>query len=86
MNAKEQKIVDAIMFLKDKEKVSVREISEHLNVGYNLASKVVDVLEKNNIISEFKGETHREVIASKTTFESEFIFIDINDFIYPTIY
>lgn len=86
MNSKDQKIVDAIMFLKEKEKVSVREIAQHLSLGYNLASKVVDVLEKNNIISEFKGETHREVIADKSIFESEFIFLDINDFIYPTVY
>lgn len=78
---KEELIRKAIMFLKNKEKVSVREISEHLKLGHNQASKIIDVLENNGIISEFKGETHRDIIVCKEYLESNFIFLDINDFI-----
>ena len=81
MKPTNEQIKDCIMFLKDKEKVSIREIAEYLGLKFGQASNVADVLENNNIISKFEGNTHRDVIADKSFFESEFIFVNIDDFI-----
>jgi len=49
MKASNDIIKKAIMFLKDKEKVSVLEIAEYLEIGYNLASKVIDIFFTHNL-------------------------------------
>jgi hypothetical protein len=79
-NPKSEEILKAIMFLKDKEKVSTAQLQLEFKKGYNWAYKVMDVLERNQLVSEFDGKTsYRSVIADNSVFESEIIILDIDD-------
>lgn len=80
MKPTNNQIQESIIFLKDKEEISIRELANYLKVNYSLAGHIADVLENNGLISEFKGETHRKVIADDSVFESKLIFININHF------
>ena len=79
-NPTNEEILKAIMFLKDKEKVSNSQLQMEFRKGYNWAYKVMDVLERNQLVSQFDAKTnYRTVIADNSVFESEIIIFDIND-------
>jgi len=81
MKPTNEQIKEIIMFLKNKDRISMGEIADFFGSKYNFAIMIMDVLENNNIVSEFKGDAYREIVADKSIFESEFIFINIKDFV-----
>lgn len=52
----------AIDFLNDKEKVSISMLQRYFRIGFNRASRLMDALEKRNIVSGDEGSKPRRVL------------------------
>lgn len=52
----------AIEFLQDKEKVSISMLQRYFRIGFNRASRLMDALEKRNIVSGDEGSKPRRVL------------------------
>lgn len=53
---------NAIEFLQDKEKVSISMLQRYFRIGFNRASRLMDALEKRNIVSGDEGSKPRRVL------------------------
>lgn len=53
---------NAIEFLEDKEKVSISMLQRYFRIGFNRASRLMDALEKRNIVSGDEGSKPRRVL------------------------
>lgn len=74
----DEDILKAIAFLKGKKQVRCMQLQLEFKKGYNWASKIMDILENNLLVSKFDGETvYRKVIADESFFDSDIIILDI---------
>lgn len=78
MKISNYELKNVIMFLKGKKTISIQQIRKHFKKDFLWVSTTFEILEKNQIISEFNGNKDRIILVPETFFESNFIFIDIN--------
>ena len=65
--------------LKGKESIRGSKLQIEFKKGYNWAFKVLDCLEKNSIVSEPDKYGERKIIVDDDYFDSDFIFLEIDD-------
>lgn len=62
----------ALQIVIDEQKASMSLLQRKLGVGYNKAGMLIERMEEENYIEEFKGEVSRKVLITKAQFDERF--------------
>lgn len=78
----DEDIIRVIKFLKNKTEISNSRLQLEFIKGYNWAHKIMDILEENQLVSEFDGKSqYRKVIADAKILEREIVVLDTSEFL-----
>ncbi len=75
-----EQIKHAVLLLKNKERISVKEIQDSFNCDWNWASAMMDLLENNQLVSHFIGEKKRIVLVGNEILKRQILVENFEDF------
>jgi len=75
-----EQIKYAVLLLKNKERISVKEIQDAFNCDWNWAHTMMDLLEQNTLVSDFIGEKERIVLVGNEILKRQILVENFEDF------
>lgn len=75
-----EQIKYAVKLLIGKERISIKELQESFKCDYNCASTMMDILEDNQLVSSFIGQTHRIILLDQKILKRQILVENFEDF------